>query len=260
MPEMGGYFLEYNNFIPADPLKTPEHIAPVWYFTPYYAILRAVPVVLRLAVLGRAGDGRVGRDVLLPALARSRRGEVDPLSRHAVQGVARGVRGLASWCWATSAWCRSPSGASSPTAGRCSAARTWRPCVARILTVVYFLFFLLMPWYTARDKTKPVPERVTMNSMKQDSRHPRRGAGLAGRSRRRRRAPAGPTAHGSTGADPSASTSSRCSAARATSSTTASTATARSTCATSGCRTSASPSSRSQDNLMFGDRQDRLDA
>ena len=60
VPEMGGYFLEANNFIPADPLKTPEHIAPVWYFTPYYAILRAVPVVPRLAVLGRAGDGRRG--------------------------------------------------------------------------------------------------------------------------------------------------------------------------------------------------------
>ncbi|MEK7835183.1 MAG: cytochrome b N-terminal domain-containing protein, partial [Pseudomonadota bacterium] len=42
VPEMGGYFLEYNNFIPADPLKTPEHIAPVWYFTPYYSILRAI--------------------------------------------------------------------------------------------------------------------------------------------------------------------------------------------------------------------------
>jgi ubiquinol-cytochrome c reductase cytochrome b subunit len=42
-PELGGYFLEYNNFIPADPLKTPEHIAPVWYFTPFYAMLRAVP-------------------------------------------------------------------------------------------------------------------------------------------------------------------------------------------------------------------------
>src|SRR4051812_7229763 len=40
LPEMGGYFLEYNNFIPADPLKTPPHIAPVWYFTPYYSILR----------------------------------------------------------------------------------------------------------------------------------------------------------------------------------------------------------------------------
>ena len=42
-PEMGGYFIEFANFDPADPLKTPEHIAPVWYFTPYYSILRAVP-------------------------------------------------------------------------------------------------------------------------------------------------------------------------------------------------------------------------
>ncbi|MCZ8256776.1 MAG: cytochrome bc complex cytochrome b subunit, partial [Polaromonas sp.] len=41
-PEFGGYFLEYNNFIPADPLKTPAHIAPVWYFTPYYSMLRAI--------------------------------------------------------------------------------------------------------------------------------------------------------------------------------------------------------------------------
>ena len=43
LPEMGGYFLEHANFIPADPLKTPEHIAPVWYFTPFYTVLRAVP-------------------------------------------------------------------------------------------------------------------------------------------------------------------------------------------------------------------------
>jgi ubiquinol-cytochrome c reductase cytochrome b subunit len=40
-PEAGGYFLEYNNFIPADPLQTPPHIAPVWYFTPFYSMLRA---------------------------------------------------------------------------------------------------------------------------------------------------------------------------------------------------------------------------
>ena len=52
-PEMGGYFLEYNNFIPADPLKTPSHIAPVWYFTPYYSMLRAVndPMVNVFAVV-----------------------------------------------------------------------------------------------------------------------------------------------------------------------------------------------------------------
>src|SRR5258706_7114422 len=58
-PEMGGYFLEYNNFIPADSLKTPEHIAPVWYFTPYYAMLRAVPPLFGsqfpgVAVIGAA--------------------------------------------------------------------------------------------------------------------------------------------------------------------------------------------------------------
>src|SRR5207237_9919910 len=46
VPYMWGYFIEINNFIPADPLKTPEHIAPVWYFTPYYAMLRAVPSFL----------------------------------------------------------------------------------------------------------------------------------------------------------------------------------------------------------------------
>ncbi|HCB14145.1 MAG TPA: cytochrome b, partial [Gammaproteobacteria bacterium] len=43
MPEMGGYFLEHPNFDPADSMKTPAHIAPVWYFTPFYAMLRAVP-------------------------------------------------------------------------------------------------------------------------------------------------------------------------------------------------------------------------
>ena len=58
MPEFGGYFLEYNNFIPADPLKTPQHIAPVWYFTPYYSILRATTEnfmwVLAVATIGLA--------------------------------------------------------------------------------------------------------------------------------------------------------------------------------------------------------------
>ena len=59
-PELGGYFLEYNNFIPADPLKTPAHIAPVWYFTPYYSMLRATtdPMVNVICVL--VGLGAVG--------------------------------------------------------------------------------------------------------------------------------------------------------------------------------------------------------
>ena len=82
VPEMGGYFLEYNNFIPADPLKTPEHIAPVWYFTPYYAMLRAVPSFLGIQFWGVLVMGAAVADLLRPALARPRRGEVDPLSRH----------------------------------------------------------------------------------------------------------------------------------------------------------------------------------
>ncbi len=80
VPEVGGYFLEYNNFIPADPLKTPPHIAPVWYFTP-------------LAVPGRAGDGNRHLDPFLPAVARSQPGEVDPLPRRVLQERARDFRG-----------------------------------------------------------------------------------------------------------------------------------------------------------------------
>jgi ubiquinol-cytochrome c reductase cytochrome b subunit len=56
-PEVGGYFLEHNNFVPADPLKTPEHIAPVWYFTPYYSILRAVPPMFESQFPGVAAMG-----------------------------------------------------------------------------------------------------------------------------------------------------------------------------------------------------------
>src|SRR5207237_1293213 len=66
-PEMGGYFLEYNNFIPADSLKTPPHIAPVWYFTPFYSMLRATTdfmvnvfvAIVALAVLLGLWKGRL---------------------------------------------------------------------------------------------------------------------------------------------------------------------------------------------------------
>ena len=78
---MGGYFLEHANFEPANSLKTPEHIAPVWYFTPFYAILRAVPSK-------RSAPSLMGAAVVLfvlPALARPLPGQVDPLPRLAVQ-------------------------------------------------------------------------------------------------------------------------------------------------------------------------------
>ena len=69
MPEMGGYFLEYNNFIPADPLKTPPHIAPVWYFTPYYSILRAITEDF-MWVLALGGRCLRGADLCRSGFAR----------------------------------------------------------------------------------------------------------------------------------------------------------------------------------------------
>ncbi|MBK9327303.1 MAG: cytochrome bc complex cytochrome b subunit [Thiobacillaceae bacterium] len=144
-PEMGGYFLEANNFIPADSLKTPEHIAPVWYFTPYYAILRAVPPILGSQFPGVA---LMGVAVLiffaLPWLDRSPVKSIRyrgpkfkiALALFVIAFVGLGVLGILP---ATELY-------------------TW---IARVLSVVYFAFFLLMPWYTRNDSVKPVPERVT---------------------------------------------------------------------------------------------------
>jgi len=84
-PDMGGYFLEYNNFVPANPMKTPEHIAPVWYF---HAVLRdpaCGAADVRFAVPGRGGDGRGDRDLLCAAVAGSRQGQFDPLPRPDLQ-------------------------------------------------------------------------------------------------------------------------------------------------------------------------------
>jgi ubiquinol-cytochrome c reductase cytochrome b subunit len=144
-PDLGGYFLEANNFIPADPLKTPPHIAPVWYFTPYYAILRAVPPLLGSQFPGVL---LMGVAVLiffaLPWLDRSPvksiryRGIVYKsfLAAFVVSFIGLGYLGILP---ATPLY-------------------TW---IARGLSVVYFSFFVLMPWYTKIDKTKPEPERVT---------------------------------------------------------------------------------------------------
>jgi len=144
-PEMGGYFLEDNNFIPADPLKTPPHIAPVWYFTPYYAMLRAVPPLFGSQFPGVMVMGiAVLIFFLLPWLDRGKvksiryRGGVYKvwLAAFVVSFVVLGYLGVLP-----------------PTEGR-----TW---LARGLTIIYFAFFILMPWYTKVDKTKPEPERVT---------------------------------------------------------------------------------------------------
>ena len=141
MPEMGGWFLEKDNFIPADPLKTPEHIVPLWYFTPFYAILRAVPDKL-FGVL--AMGGAIVVLFLLPWLDRSPvksiryRGPLfkTALTLFTISFFALGYLGT------------------QPATGLYT-------LMAQIFSVIYFSFFLFMPFYTLIDKDKPVPDRVT---------------------------------------------------------------------------------------------------
>jgi ubiquinol-cytochrome c reductase cytochrome b subunit len=159
-PEMGGYFLEANNFIPADPLKTPPHIAPVWYFTPYYSILRAVPPILNSQFPGVAAMGlSVVSFAFLPWLDRSPvksiryRGNLYKkwLAAFVVSFLILGYLGTEP----SNVWGQfSPETLFVGGADRATV-------VARIFSLVYFSFFALMPWYTKKDKTKPVPERVT---------------------------------------------------------------------------------------------------
>ena len=160
MPDMGGYFLESNNFIPADPLKTPEHIAPVWYFTPYYAILRAIPSFFASQFWGVIAMAvAVLIFMFLPWLDRGAvksiryRGPLYKgwLAVFVVSFLVLGYLGtvpITIWGQFTGGWADALD-----TKDRA----TW---VARLFTVTYFLFFVLMPWYTARDRTKPVPERL----------------------------------------------------------------------------------------------------
>jgi ubiquinol-cytochrome c reductase cytochrome b subunit len=159
VPEMGGYFLEYNNFIPADPLKTPQHIAPVWYFTPYYSILRAVPPLFHSQFPGVMAMG-IATMILffLPWLDRSPvksiryRGPLYKawLAIFVVDFLVLGYLGTEP----TTVWGQFGFDAFFLDTKEVA---TW---VARLCTVIYFSFFFLMPWYTARDKVKPVPERV----------------------------------------------------------------------------------------------------
>jgi len=139
-PEMGGYFLEHANFEPANALKTPEHIAPIWYFTPFYAILRAVPNKLGgVLLMGSA----VALLFFLPWLDRCKvrsiryRGWTYKLAL-GVFAVSFVVLGILGTLPAVSLYTN----------------------LARIFTALYFAFFLLMPFYTSRERTKPVPDRL----------------------------------------------------------------------------------------------------
>jgi ubiquinol-cytochrome c reductase cytochrome b subunit len=159
-PEMGGYFLEYNNFVPADPLVTPAHIAPVWYFTPYYSILRAIPPLFHSQFPGVLAMGLAVLVLFfLPWLDRS------PVKSIRYRGpyykIALGVFVVTFLVLGylgtepTTVWGQFGFDAFFLDTNEIA---TW---VARLGTLLYFLFFILMPWYTARDSVKPVPERVT---------------------------------------------------------------------------------------------------
>lgn len=140
MPEMGGWFLERDNFVPANPLKTPEHIAPLWYFTPYYAILRAVPdKFLGVMAMGAA----IVVLFLLPWLDRS------PVKSIRYKG----------WMFklALTIFVVSFIGLAYLGTVPATPVATW---FSRFFSVLYFAFFILMPFYSKRDKTKQPPERV----------------------------------------------------------------------------------------------------
>ncbi len=142
IPEMGGYFLEHANFIPADPLKTPEHIAPVWYFTPYYAILRAVPdkflgvVAMFAAIAVLFFLPWIDRSPVRSIRYRSTAYKVI-LTLFVISFLALGWLGM-------------------------QPATPVLTMFARIFGVIYFGFFVALYFISKNEKTKPVPERVTM--------------------------------------------------------------------------------------------------
>ena len=152
-PELGGWFLEHDNFVPANILQTPPEIVPLWYFTPYYSILRAntVSFILDAKVWG----------VIFMALSIMVFFFLPWLDRSPVKSIR--YRG---WIYKTALAIFVVAfvilgylGTKSPQAINLILFQNvyW----AQIFTIVYFAFFALMPWYTKIDKTKPVPERVT---------------------------------------------------------------------------------------------------
>ncbi|HPU20731.1 MAG TPA: cytochrome b N-terminal domain-containing protein, partial [Alicycliphilus sp.] len=187
-PEFGGYFLEYNNFIPADPLKTPSHIAPVWYFTPFYSMLRAITsemmyALIACVVLG-AGFGVFkarlpgfvkGGIVVAAAVAIALMLAIDAKFWGVVVmggavvilfflpwldcSPARSIRYRPSWHkWMYALFvvvfvilAYLGVQAPSPVGER----------VSQVGTLFYFGFFLLMPWWSRLGTPKPVPDRVT---------------------------------------------------------------------------------------------------
>jgi ubiquinol-cytochrome c reductase cytochrome b subunit len=139
-PEMGGYFLEKPNFEVANAFKTPAHIAPVWYFTPFYAILRAVPdKLMGVVAMGAA----IAVLFVLPWLDRS------PVKSIRYKGWLSKIWML---IFIVSFVVLGFFGSQAPS--------DLGTIMSRVCTILYFAFFLLMPFYTRMEKTKPVPDRV----------------------------------------------------------------------------------------------------
>ncbi|MCB1698289.1 MAG: ubiquinol-cytochrome c reductase [Pseudomonadales bacterium] len=143
LPEMGGYFLEFANFEEANSLKTPAHIAPVWYFTPFYSVLRAVPDKFWGFIAFAAS---VAIPFMLPWLDRS------PVNSWRYRGNITKVMLV---LFTASFLILGVLGVKAPTPSRTA--------LAQICSIFYFAFFLLMPIWSSLDKTKPVPKRVTMD-------------------------------------------------------------------------------------------------
>ncbi len=142
-PEMGGFFLEYANFEEANSLKTPEHIAPTWYFTPFYSVLRAVPDKFWGFIAFAAS---VAVPFMLPWLDRS------PVLSWRYKGSITKVMLV---LFVASFLILGVLGVKAPTEDR--------TLLARVCSIIYFGFFLLMPIWTKLESTKPVPERTTDN-------------------------------------------------------------------------------------------------
>jgi ubiquinol-cytochrome c reductase cytochrome b subunit len=190
-PEGGGYLLEYNNFIPADPLKTPAHIAPVWYFTPYYSMLRAVTndmvnVLVGLSavagILAFLKGGFKGWRRFAPLVAAAVLAALLKTFDAKFWGVV--VMGVAVLVLLPLPWLdRSPVASIRYRPGwnkillaifvvnfvvlgylGVKPPSTLGTLVSQVGTLYYFGFFLLMPWWSRIGRFKPVPERVTFRA------------------------------------------------------------------------------------------------
>ncbi|MFC3340585.1 cytochrome b [Paracandidimonas soli] len=187
-PEMGGYFLEFNNFIPADPLKTPPHIAPVWYFTPFYSMLRATTAdftwilagssVLAAIVLfakgGLKGAWRLAVPVGLLILALLFRTIDAKFWGVVIMGGAVVILGFLPWLDSSPVksiryrpgWHKALYAIFIVNFLMLGYLGTQAPndlfnLLSQIGTVIYLAFFLVMPVWSRLGTFKPVPDRVT---------------------------------------------------------------------------------------------------